>query len=138
MTVGLTYKEKTETLWKLTGTCGNEERVSVLLKLHWNFLHLVSAYWNFSVCFRTAETRLKLTHQVSADGKLTESSLNYTISPLRNFTGNFNSKFLCSFSSVPVLLKRYFSSSEFDQLVLSDIEFKNFQKSHLDFVSYLP
>ena len=47
---------KTETLRKLTETCGNEERVFVLLKLYRNLLH-----------------------QVSADGNLTESSWNYTI-----------------------------------------------------------
>ena len=47
MTVGLILIRyiwrKIETMRKLTETCGNEERVSVLLKLYRNLLHQVSA-----------------------------------------------------------------------------------------------
>ena len=70
-------------------------------------------------CFRTAETGLKLTHQVSADGKLTESSGKYTFFPHScNSTGNFISKFPYKFGSVLVSLKRYFSSSVYVLYVL--------------------
>ena len=38
-------------LRKLTETCGNEEGVSVLLKLYRNLLHQVSVDWNFAETF---------------------------------------------------------------------------------------
>ena len=69
---------KTETLRKLTETCG-KENVSVFLKLSPSGFSWLNLCGNFSVCFRTAKTRLKLTHQVFADRNLTKSNWNYTI-----------------------------------------------------------
>ena len=105
---------KIETLRKLVETCTSG---LCKLKLNGNEESTETYYIRFQLtdspfCFRTAETGLKLTHQVSAEGKLTKSSWNYTfLSHSCNYTGNFISKFPYKFGSVLVSLKRYFSSS---------------------------
>ena len=107
---------KTKSLRKLAETWENEEKVSVLLKLYRNFLHQVSADWNFAETFQYVFALLKLDWNLHIRFPLTETWRNpaETIQLFPhcwNYTGNFNSKFLYSFSRVSVLLKRYFSSS---------------------------
>ena len=111
---------KTETLRELTETCWNEERVSLLLKLYRNLLHQVSADWNCAETFQFVSALLKLDWNLHIRGPLTESSCNYTIvSALLKLYR----KFPYSFSSVSVLLKQYFSSSDLKSLwYLSDVK----------------
>ena len=134
MTIGLIFSQlRMEETWNL---CVNLRKPAETRKgflYCWNctatyyiMFQLTETLRKLSVCFRTAETGLKLTHQVSTDGNLTESSWNYTIiSILLKLYRNCNSKFLYRFSSVSVLLKLYFSSSESGYIIFWVLSISN-------------